>query len=357
MPTKIEWVKDADGNQGETWTPIRARNRETGKVGHFCIHASPGCANCYAERMQPRFGNPVRFAAQDADKVELFLDLKMLTQPLRWKRPRTIFVCSMTDLFLESVPNEWIQVIFGVMLMSPHHRFQVLTKRADRMRSFMTWLTEFKSTSACVAELLVWQLDVAKQWPLTAERAIAVGKLGSPPSNIWLGVSAEDQKRAEERIPVLLDTPAAVRFVSLEPLLGGIDLTRLEMAPDQYRGQRGYRAGIRVDALRNKHVESGVLRGLGGLDWVIVGGESGKGARPMHPDWARSLRDQCLSASVPFHFKQWGEYAPVRGDPPDSRYPLIGFGDWTEAPASLQRFGKKAAGRTLDGRTWDEMPT
>ena len=102
----IEWT-DA------TWTPIRARNRETGRVGHFCIHKSPGCANCYAERMQPRFGNPVRFAAQDADKVELFLDEKTLTQPLRWRKPRTIFVCSMTDLFLESVPDEWIDRVFA----------------------------------------------------------------------------------------------------------------------------------------------------------------------------------------------------------------------------------------------------
>ena len=126
--SKIEWT-DA------TWTPIRARNRETGRVGHFCIHKSPGCANCYAERMQPRFGNPVRFAAQDADKVELFLATardaseKTLTQPLRWRKPRTIFVCSMTDLFLESVPVEWIDRVFGVMGEATQHRFQVLTKR------------------------------------------------------------------------------------------------------------------------------------------------------------------------------------------------------------------------------------
>src|SRR3990167_1499279 len=124
--TGIEWT-DA------TWNPIRARNKDTDGVGHFCEHVSEGCRNCYAERMQPRFGNPIRYAAQDREKVELFLDEEVLTAPLRWRKPRMIFVCSMTDLFADFVPDDWIDRVFDVMLQTDH-KYQVLTKRAERMR-------------------------------------------------------------------------------------------------------------------------------------------------------------------------------------------------------------------------------
>ena len=310
MPTKIEWVKDADGNQGETWNPIRARNLETGGIGHFCVHVSPGCANCYAERLQVRFRNPIRYAAQDANKVELFLNEKALTQPLRWRKPKTIFVCSMTDLFLESVPDEWIDRVFAVMALAPHHRFQVLTKRAERMRRYMSGnrdsLIVDTIRSAQLNERLPGHGLNEAQWPLP---------------NIWCMISAEDQKRADERIPELLATPAAVRGVSLEPLLGPIVM------------------------------EAGWLEPDGGLDWVIVGGESGPGARPMHQQWARDLRDQCLFSGVAFHFKQWGEWCPGKGAP---------FGEnkahqWPDGTHSYL-YGKKRAGRELGGRTWDEMP-
>ena len=309
--TKIEWT-DA------TWNPI------TG-----CTVVSPGCTNCYAMRLAGGrlMHHPSRRGLTQPSKAgpvwngEVRFNEQWLAQPMGWRRPRTIFVCAHGDLFHESVPDEWVSAVFGAMLMSPHHRFQVLTKRAERMRSFMTWLAEFGSTSECLGELLVGRLDVVKRWPLTVERAIAVGKLGSPPSNIWCMISAEDQKRADERIPELLATPAAVRGVSLEPLLGPIVM------------------------------EAGWLEPEGGLDWIIVGGESGPGARPMHPQWARDLRDQCLFSGVAFHFKQWGEWCPGKGAP---------FGEnkahqWPDGTHSYL-YGKKRAGRELGGRTWDEMP-
>ena len=308
--TKIEWT-DA------TWNPI------TG-----CTVVSPGCTNCYAMRLAGGrlMHHPSRRDLTQPSKAgpvwngEVRFNEQWLDQPMRWRRPRTIFVCAHGDLFHESVPDEWVRAVFGAMLMSPHHRFQVLTKRAERMRSFMTWLAEFGSASECLGELLMGHLDVVKRWPLTVERAIAVGKLGSPPSNIWCMVSAEDQQRADERIPELLATPAAVRGVSLEPLLGPIVL------------------------------EAGWLEPEGGLDWIIVGGESGLGARPMHPQWARDLRDQCLFSGVAFHFKQWGEWAPGARWISESRDFVDGAG------YDPIRLGKKTAGRLLDGRTWDEMP-
>ena len=362
----IEWT-DA------TWTPIRARNRETGRVGHFCIHKSPGCANCYAERMQPRFGNPVRFAAQDADKVELFLDEKTLPQPLRWRKPRTIFVCSMTDLFLESVPDEWIDRVFGVMATARHHRFQVLTKRADRMREYLCRIQDDEETGT-----ERWADAVCRAVPeidngLVDDRCTDVWPL----PNVWIGISAEDQQRAEQRIPLLLDTPAAVRFLSAEPLLGPIDLRRLTIGTDRV---------LHLDALTGAHegfAHDGPLpQVLAGLDWVIAGGESGPNARPMHLQWARDLRDQC-SILAAFHFKQHGEWrqaldvgtgwsnttrwsrdgsrktSPFQGSLTDYGEPMFGGALFRSQSVEGEIFvclGKKRAGRMLDGRTWEEMP-
>lgn len=197
-----------------------------------------------------------------------------LTIPIRWKKPHRIFVNSMSDLFHPDVPVGFITDCFEVMAACPHHVFQILTKRPRRM------------------------LDMLEK--------------SSP--NVWLGVSCEDQTTANERILLLLQTPAAVRFISAEPLLGPIDLTALS---DH---------SLPRPASRNA-LQRPVCSSLECLDWVIAGGESGPGARPMHSDWVRSLRDQCVAAAVPFFFKQWGG---VR---------------------------KKQTGRELDGRTWDEMPT
>ena len=204
---KSAWVTDSAMRLDRTNLDAGARNRETGRVGHFCIHKSPGCEHCYAERWQHRLGTRVPYRAQDAEKVELYLDEKILMQPLRWRRPRKIFVCSMTDLFLEAVPVEWIERVFGVMGEATQHRFQVLTKRPQRMLWFMEGQTVIHKS-------------------------------------VWHGVSAEDQKRAEERIPLLLDTPAAVRFLSAEPLLGPINLRRLSIGTDRE---------LYVDALTGCH--------------------------------------------------------------------------------------------------------
>ena len=317
MPTKIEWVKNPDGTAGETWNPIRARNLETGGVGHFCVHVSPGCEFCYAEGFQKRFNNPIRYAAQDASKVELFLDEKVLHKPLSWRKPRTVFVCSMTDLFLENTPAEWIDQVFAVMALAPHHRFQVLTKRAARMQAYITSRPPSRGISGGMV-VLAHDPQSADPFPMTI-------RVAWPLPNVWLGVSVEDQKRADERIPILLNTPAAMRFISAEPLLGPIDVPDCEWF------------------------------GEGLIEWVICGGESGPNARPMNPDWARYLRDQCTFEGAAFFLKQMGEWADVslsnclKGD----RWVGSGMG----SPAThMRRIGKKRAGRLLDGRTWEEMP-
>lgn len=245
--TKIEWT-DA------TWNPI------TG-----CAIASPGCTNCYAMRLAgTRLRNhPSREGLTRDSKAgpvwtgEVRLNEQWLTQPLKWTRPRMIFVCAHGDLFAEGVPDEWIDQVFAIMALAPQHTFQVLTKRASRMREYLHELIRARRR---------WEHIIR-----TVHKRVTV----SPPPvlpNVWLGVSVEDQRRAEERLPDLVETPAAVRWVSAEPLIGGLD----------------------------------ILPWLSRLGWVVAGGESGPGARPMHIEWIRALRDQCTAAGVPFLFKQWG---------------------------------------------------
>jgi protein gp37 len=232
LGSEIEWTE-------ATWNPV------TG-----CTKVSQGCKHCYAERMAERLqamGQP-----NYRDGFALTLQPQMLELPLTWKKPKTIFVNSMSDLFHVGVPNEYVQRVFDVMRRAHWHRFQVLTKRETRL--------------AALAPAIDW------------------------PSNVWMGVSVESAQHVD-RIEALRSTEARVKFLSLEPLLGplpGLDLR--------------------------------------GIDWVIVGGESGPGARPMDPAWVTDLRDQCRRARVAFFFKQWGGT------------------------------NKKKTGRELDGRTWDEMP-
>jgi protein gp37 len=263
----IEWT-DA------TWNPVRG-----------CTKVSPGCKHCYAERFAERFRGVAGHPFEQGFDVRLVPD--MLDAPLRWKRPRMIFVNSMSDLFHSQVPAEYIAAVFGVMAAAPRHTFQLLTKRADRMRAWFEWAQDFGalrsdtlSRNRYHAERhvdadLPWVHENGQDWPLI---------------NVWLGVSVENDDYGH-RIEDLQATPATVRFLSLEPLLGPL--------PD-------------LD--------------LDGIHWVIVGGESGPGARPMAPDWVRDIREQCRRAQVPFFFKQWG--------------------------GAL----KKRSGRELDGRTWDEFP-
>lgn len=236
--SRIEWTE-------ATWNPV------TG-----CTKVSPGCAHCYAETFAERFrgvpGHPYERG------FDLTLRPERLEQPLLWRRPKVIFVNSMSDLFHEDIPVDYIRQVFATMEAASWHHFQVLTKRSERLL----------------------QLAPSLPWP----------------GNVWMGVSVENQ-RWTKRVNDLRRTRATVKFLSCEPLLGPLRLT------------------------------------LDGIDWVIVGGESGHGARPMNVEWARSIRDQCREQDVAFFFKQWGAHDE----------------------AGIRR-GKHASGRVLDDRTWDEMP-
>ena len=215
-----------------------------------CTKVGPGCKNCYAERMALRLQAMGQNAYRNG--FEVTLQPQALEVPLHWTKPHVIFVNSMSDLFHEDVPDDFILKVFEVMVKADWHQFQVLTKRAERLK----------------------QMDKTLPWR----------------EHIWMGVSVEDAKH-KARIDLLRSTAARVKFLSLEPLLGPVGKLNLK-----------------------------------GIDWVIVGGESGPKARPMQPAWVRDVRDQCKTAHVPFFFKQWGGT------------------------------NKKAAGRVLDGRTWSEMP-
>ena len=234
---------------------------------------------------------------------EVRLVEEALTQPLRWKRPRRIFVNSMSDLFHEDVLDEWIDRVFAVMALAPQHTFQVLTKRAERMRAYL----DDRTGSLGGRIYPHWaELGTAHKIGLRPEM------LHFPLPHVHLGVSVEDQARADERIPHLLATPAAVRWISAEPLLGPVDLTTLrrynprgEPWIDGLRGivTRGQYLA-RSSAECSMNTSTRIPGELPALNWVVVGGESGPGARPMHPEWARSLRDQCAAAGVPFFMKQ-----------------------------------------------------
>jgi protein gp37 len=309
-----------------TWNPIRG-----------CSRVSEGCRNCYAERVAARFNGPglayeglVRMTnghPQWNGTVRV-VEAHML-DPLKWKRPQRIFVNSMSDLFHENVSDETIDRIFAVMALCPQHMFQVLTKRPERMLAYL-------KQAFSEQQMQRW-VDAARRDAivnLSPRNEAALVDLEWPLPNVWLGVSVEDQKTADERIPLLLQTPAAVRWISAEPLLGGIKLTRHHAYCPIHDFDGGFCTGDCPDRQY--------------LDWIVVGGESGPGARPMHPEWARSLRDQCVAAGVAFHFKQWGEWLPAMCDGSPGDFQHLNAGD------TPIRIGKRKAGRTLDGRTWDE---
>jgi len=295
--SKIEWTE-------ETWNPL---------IG--CDKVSAGCKNCYAiktawirmhnPKMAERYAGVVEKTAVGqlnwTGKVNMINEA--LLKPVNQKKPTIYFVNSMSDLFHESVPFEFINAAFMVMSDADHHIYQILTKRPERMVEFFEWKKQ--------AFGIIWQ----------------------PKPNVWLGVSVEDQKSADNRIPLLLQVPCSVRFLSCEPLLENIDFSEA----------------------------------LAGIHWVIVGGESGPQSRPMHPDWARSLRDQCFSFHVPFFFKQWGNWLPI--DQPhlhESVQPLSYNERWLNYAGgsgfhgdNVWRFrevGKKKAGALLDGQEYQQMP-
>jgi protein gp37 len=254
----------------------------------------------------------------------------------------------MGDLFHGSVPDEWIDQVFAIMAMAPQHTFQILTKRPERMKEYCD--------GNPVSIIHKIPITVSLKFPFGFESKYLNYPLNWPLPNVWLGVSAENQPTADDRIPILLNTPAAKRFVSLEPLLGPIVLTDRDPI----------RLATGKDALPENRVYVSLLKGWGlgqyalpGLDWVITGGESGPNARPVHPEWVRSLRDQCLSAKVPFFFKQWGEWHPMGEKMADGNTNCMDKG---ENPLKFRedglmvKVGKAHAGRTIDGCIWDEIP-
>lgn len=283
--TGIEWTQSDDGTPGATWNPV------TG-----CTKVSSGCDHCYAETFAERWrGTPGHHFENGFDVT---LRPERLDQPLRWKRPRRIFVNSMSDLFHQDVPGEYIARVFAVMAMASQHTFIVLTKRHGRMRSFLQ--DECRCGSGHVPGV---HLRSAMDWAGTTHSPTYVpGVVGHdvyhrrpwPLPNVWLGVSAEDQKWADIRIPALLDTPAVVRFVSAEPLIGHIDM-RAHLAGSC--AEHDFPGGFCTE---RDHP------GVRHLDWLIVGGESGPGARPMNEEWARTLAIQAVRARVPVFVKQMG---------------------------------------------------
>ncbi|WP_427452222.1 phage Gp37/Gp68 family protein [Litorimonas sp. WD9-15] len=392
--TKIQWTT-------KTWNPV---------VG--CEIESPGCKNCYAMKMAGRMeamnaatGNTPQYLGTTKQvttgagktktvwtgKIGIAPD-RVWEQPLRRKKPTTYFVNSMGDLFHPNVPDAAIDRAFAVMALSPQHTFQILTKHPLRMRAwFSTFDRDINFESSSWPEIQRIERRVEndddvhasqKHHDETARLEAALYSDVWPLANVHLGVSVEDQRRADLRIPVLLDTPAAVRFISAEPLLGPVDLEQVEINGNFYLLDflRGEKLDIMADCVEPTKTAK--------LDWVIVGGESGPDARPMHPDWARRIRDACEGAEVPFFFKQWGAFqpfdpgdqmgnAPWRADkrPLETDHRLCGDlvcgtkdgGFVLVKPAEMmagllgevqfmRSVDTKAAGRRLDGREHNALP-
>ncbi len=283
-----------------------------------CVKVSPGCANCYAETLSKRFDHNIWGPAKVTDR-RLFSD-KHWNEPLKWNRKakqagerHRVFCASMADVFEDHSQVLEARVrLLDLIVQTPHLDWLLLTKRPENINRMIEEATGFSESS-------MW--------------FHAVG------NHVWIGTSVESQATADLRIPYLLQVPADVRFLSMEPLLGPVDLRHIH-----------YENLVEIDAL---HGTCGVIRPhLGSYEkvhWVIVGGESGPGARPMHPEWAMSLRDQCQDAGVAFHFKQWGEWYPDNKRIFD--VPMMHFGNMM-----VHKMGKKRAGRELDGRVWDEFP-
>lgn len=303
--TKIEWASDV-------WNPI---------VG--CTHVSVGCDHCYAATLHNKRyiawkrGNwPDAPAQYHQPFKHIQLLPERLSAPLHWRTPRRVFVNSVSDLFHEDVPDEFLEHVFAVMTVTRQHTYQILTKRPERMCAWVSAISAEPANQWAMRNRVAPFLDSIAR---TARERLRLNNWLNyqwrwPLPNVWLGTSVEDQYAADERIPLLLQTPAAVRFLSCEPLLGPVDLASACWGEGQHRPS----PGIQARQIANP---------TSALDWVITGGESGAHHRPMHLDWARSLRDQCVAADVPFLFKQVGGTT------------------------------SKIGGRLLDGRTWDQFPS
>lgn len=371
--TTIEWADT-------TWNPV------TG-----CVEVSPGCDNCYAKRFAERWRGTAGHPFENG--FDLTLRPERLLNPLGMRKPRRIFVNSMSDLFHDSISDDFIARIFAVMALTARHTFQLLTKRHGRMRSLLSTPGFAMDVAGHATDLIGsqpwkrWQLDLAGDrlagdsgrgmpWSFTSTET--GGQLWVPPwplPNLWLLVSVENQHWANMRIPALLRTPAAVRGVSVEPMLGAVDLT------DIHAG-----AWVHLNALTGATCDPhgqplSDPDHWPALNWVVVGGESGPGARPMHPSWTRSLRDRCVAAGTPFFFKQHGAWVEADRQPATHLLHVDGklvdranatmdypYGASSGVDQDLVDRGhpgwvrvrhvgrKKATGRILDGRTWDQFP-
>lgn len=285
--TTIEWTD-------YTWNPV------TG-----CYKVSRGCKNCYAEVLMKRFGKGRSFR-------EVRTHPERLNQPLEMGKKlhgKKVFVCDVSDLFHEDVPFTFICQVFATIAACPETTFQLLTKRPERALDFWNYVrSKFKAIDTVLTAFGINSFDPTL----------------FPPQNIWIGTSCEDQATANQRIPILLQIPAAVHFLSCEPLVGPITLPTTK-----------------------------------GIDWLIAGGESGHGAAPMHPEWARSLRDQCAAANIPFFFKQWGAWVDNKNMPREAvwknyKQHVFGSGYFS---TEVWNLGKSKAGHLLDGKEYRAFPT
>lgn len=295
--TEIGWTD-------RTWNPVRG-----------CSIVSSGCINCYAMKQAHRFSGKAYFGLtkqtaagpQWTGKIRVVEDA--LLEPLSWRKPARVFVNSMSDLFHEDVPDEFVDRMFAVMALAPQHTFQILTKRAERMRDYMTGRRDVV-TSAVEA---IRPSRPPRHWYYFSDAQMTMARWPLP--NVWLGVSVEDQKHADVRIPLLLHTPAAVRFVSAEPLLGPVDLTPYGWLCGCDACCNGDRCPGPPECMRFDRRSCPVCKGTAkghNINWVIVGGESGPCARPFHIDWARAIAEQCKIAGVACFLKQFGSQ-PYQG--------------------------------------------
>lgn len=316
--SKIEWCN-------HTFNPF---------VG--CTKVSPGCDNCYAESWAKRSGLVKWGAGEDRRRT----GEDYWRQPIKWNRVaerdgvrRRVFCASLADVFDNQVPAEWRADLWRLIEATPHLDWLLLTKRPQNAGKMITEARRAALGANVADEHLQWP------WP-----------------NVWLGTTAENQQEAERRIPHLLAVPARVRFLSCEPLLGPVDLTTIRTSPASEFG-----VARMVNALTGAdgHIGPFGLTYTGRIgpriDWVIAGGESGPGARAMHPDWARGLRDQCNATGVPYFFKQNGEFVTEDQAPKGVVLPTAAHRPWPDQTWAW-RVGKKRAGALLDGVEWRQFP-
>lgn len=318
----------------KSWNPV---------VG--CTKCSPACANCYAETLHTQRHKALLAGKKQAEcyrkpfgQVQ-FLPERLL-DPLRWRGKQRVFTVNMGDPFHPDVTDAQLDQIVGIMACCWQHTFHLLTKRWERMHDYFAGL----DAEPDVADRLAGAVYTAtRSQDAECHAANSINNLlatshnvGWPMRNLCLGATIWGQPSADRAVPILLSTPAAKHFVSVEPMLGPVDLTHVRTA-----------SGITWDTLADGTDAEGLA-----IDWVICGGETGPGARPMHPDWPRRLRDQCQAAGVPFFFKQWGEWWEYPY--PNAKSFIVPKGNGSGR--KMYRVGSRRAGRVLDGRTWEEIP-